>query len=73
MVKLRNVTGVPISFDGVKGTVRFLKGQTKEFKESEITKSLRDGIDNGSLLLEQIEEEKPIATQKKSAKKNKEV
>lgn len=73
MLKLKNVTGVPISFDGVSDTVRFLKGQSKTFEDNEVTPSLREGINNGSLVSKQIEEPAQETTRKKSSKKNKEV
>lgn len=74
MKKLKNVTGVPIAFNGVKGTVRFLKGEIKVLKDNELSDGLKEGVKNGSLLELQVEGQEPkLVTPKKSAKKNKEV
>jgi len=71
-MKLMNVSGVPLCFDGVSGTVRFLIGETKDFAPEEVTQSIQDGIDARLLsVLPSVSLEKKSA--RKSSKTNKEV
>lgn len=78
MIRVQNVTGVPITLDGVKGSIRFSKGEVKDFAEME--DCIKEAISNKSLMTLQVVEDKPIQKEaeekiepKKGSKKNKEV
>ena len=76
MAKLMNVSGVPVSFDGANGTVRFFRDDVKVIEDKDMTLSLKDGVESGVLAV--MPEEKPVVEEpkvedgSKSKKKGKE-